>query len=287
MRSDATTCKNLPINLIGFCFVLLFIGSSILHSGSSQPLKGNHLESTSYLIKASWGQRDRYAKYSPNNERLGCWSVALAQILYFHRLAPAGIVRYRCSKKGYSIRENLSENRFNWELFVDTFDDKTSAASENEVAKYIYYTSVVIQKDFGTGSYVLKKHSKRADAIAQHYGCVTKLYDNRKYSLTQLKRVIKEEIDARRPLMLHLRSLSKVSSDKDYHAVAVDGHDMREGKLWVHINMGHKGSDDGWYDFAGPVLKYNDNNYRKLITIKPKRSNNNGSTLRNAINSDK
>ena len=230
---------------------------------------GNSSQSNSYLLETSWGQRDRYAKYSPNNERLGCWSVALAQILYFHRLAPNGTVSYLCTKKGYSIKKSLGENKFNWGIFVDKFDDKTSTASQDRVAKYIYCTSVAIQKDFGTGSYVLKKHAQRAAAIARYYECETKLYDNNKYSLTQIKQIIKREIDGRRPLMLHLRSLSTDLSDKDYHAVAVDGYRIRNGEFWIHLNMGHKGSDNGWYDFSRPILKYNDNNYRKIITVKP------------------
>jgi hypothetical protein len=239
-------------------------------------------QSNSYLLKTTWGQRDRYAKYSPENKRLGCWSVALAQILYFHRLTPEGTVSYLCTKKRYSIKESFGENKFSWGLFVDKFDDKNSTDSQNEVAKYIYCTSVAIQKDFGTDSYVLKKHAQRAAAIARYYGCETKLHDNNKYSLTQIKQIIKQEIDLRRPLMLHLRSLSTDLSDKDYHAVAVDGYRIRKDEFWIHINMGHKGSDNDWYDFSLPILKYNDNNYRKIITIKPNSlssfRNNNGNS---------
>jgi hypothetical protein len=261
--------KNVLIKSVYFCFGLLLFSSSIGHSESEHPQTENHCEKNSYLLKTTWGQRDRYAKYTPENKRLGCWSVALAQILYFHRLAPNGTVSYLCSKKGCSIKEKLGENKFSWGLFVDKFDDKTSPTSQNEVAKYIYCTSVAIQKDFGTGSYVLKKHAQRAAAIARYYGCETKLYDNKKYSLSRIKQIIKREINARRPLMLHLRALSADLSDKDYHAVAVDGYRIRKGKFWIHINMGHKGSDNGWYDFAQPILKYNDNNYRKIITIRP------------------
>jgi len=33
------------------------------------------------LLQTHWDQRDEYAMYAPRQERLGCWSTALAQIL--------------------------------------------------------------------------------------------------------------------------------------------------------------------------------------------------------------
>ena len=191
------------------------------------------------LLMTNWGQRHEYARFSPDNLRLGCWSTAIAQILYFHRLRPSGRVSYQCTT-GYSINENFDLYTFDWSLFVNEFDDSTPEASINEVARYVYFTSVTIQKDFDTGSYILG-HSDRAAAVAEHYNCATKLFKNSSYSLGQIKQVITQEIDARRPIMMHLRNLAYSS----YHAVAVDAYRMEDGELWLHINMGNEGSDNG------------------------------------------
>ncbi len=232
---------------------------------STQPAASRKPRTTGFLLKTQWGQRGAYAKYSPQNKRLGCWSTALAQILYHHRLQPAGAVRYRC-KKGYSLSQNLESHRFNWKRFLPRVFPKTPAAFRDEVAMYIYFTSLAIQKDFGTGSYVIG-HAERAAAVARHYGCETELYASRHVRAETMKTLIRQEIDAGRPLMMHLRDRAR----KQFHAVAVDGYRMRGGKFFVHINMGHEGKEDGWYEYAGAVTKYDDTRYRKLIAVKPKR----------------
>ena len=139
----------------------------------------------------------------------------------------------------------------------------------SEVARYIYCASVAIQKDFGTDSYVLKKHAQQAAAIAQHYDCKTKVYDKLDYSPIQFKQLIMREIDAQRPMILYLRSLSQDLSDND-HAAIIDGYHAKGGRFGVHLIMRHKRTENGWYDFEKPILRYNDNNYRKIITIKPR-----------------
>lgn len=252
------------------CFFLLLFALCAAYPANARPRAEDGPRSSSHLLQTSWGQRNRYAKYSPGRNRLGCWSTALAQILYFHRLAPTGSVNYGCSRKGYLIKEEFTADLFDWNLFVDRVDTKTPAAGANEVAKYIYATAIAIQKDFGTGTYVLKAHQKRADAIARHYECQTELHSSRKLSSTEMVDIVVREIDARRPLMMHIRALSKDQSDKDYHALVVDGYQVREGRLWVHLNIGHKGVEDGWFDFEKPILKYNDVGYKKLLTVKPK-----------------
>ncbi len=224
---------------------------------------GRDNANSSYLLKTNWGQRDEYAVFTPQNKRLGCWSTALAQILYYHKLTPAGVVDYKC-KKSYHIKENLDSYTFDWKLFTNKLGERTSLRRQNEVAKYIYFASVAIQKDFGTGNYVLS-HNQRAEAIARHYGCETKFYNNKKYSSDQIKQIIIEEIDASRPIMIHLKDIAA----KNYHVVAVDGYRSLNNKFYIHANIGHKGKDNGWYDFAKPILKYNNNNYRKVMTIKP------------------
>lgn len=215
-------------------------------------------------LATRWGQRNEYTRFSPDNLRLGCWSTALAQILYYHRLVPTGTVSYKCST-GYAVSEDFDAYTFDWSLFVNGFDVNTPEESINEVARYVYFTSVAIQKDYGTGTYVLG-HSERAAAIAEHYNCDTVLYSSSSYSMGQLKQIIVQEIEASRPVMMHMRDLSHVS----YHAVVVDAFREENGKFMVHINMGWEGSSDGWYDFDSPILNYNDTGYRKIMTIRPK-----------------
>jgi hypothetical protein len=107
-------------------------------------------------------------KNMKSDHRLMIWlsvpfAVALAQILYHDRAQPAGRVSYEGS--GYRVRESL-DHRFDWDLFVDTVTEATPAREQNEVAKYCYYTAIVIGKDFageagllgGTSRWVMTIH---------------------------------------------------------------------------------------------------------------------------------
>jgi hypothetical protein len=215
------------------------------------------------LIVTNWGQSGDYARFSPGHWRLGCWSTAFAQILYYHRLTPTGSVSYHCST-GYSISADFDSYCFDWDLFVNSINAHTPQASIDEVAKYSYFAAVTVEKDFGTGDYVLG-HYQRTSAIADHYNCETKLYSNLFYSMSQIKAAIVEQVDALCPLLMHLRD----KEQDNYHAVVIDDYSTTGGQFRVHLNMGHEGADNGWYNFDSPILGYDDNSYRRIVTVTP------------------
>ncbi|WP_350340156.1 C10 family peptidase [Paraflavitalea speifideaquila] len=78
-----------------------------------------------YLLKTNWDQYGLYTKYTPNNEVLGCWSTAMAQILYHHRLRPSGLVNYQCSK-GFVITDTLDKYALSWTDFSASLDSTSS-----------------------------------------------------------------------------------------------------------------------------------------------------------------
>ena len=215
------------------------------------------------ILKTTWAQRKQYAKFSPDNHRVGCWSTALGQILFYHRLMPSGKVSYECST-GYSISEDLESIKFNWRLFATKLTAKTRSIAVNQVARYLFFVAAVIQKDFDTGTYVLN-NKQRAEALAKHFECETEVYSSKSKSIEELRKIIIAELDASRPVMIHIRDKAK----KSFHAAVVDGYRNSGEKLKIHINMGHGGGDNGWFNFTGPVGKYNDPSYLKIITVKP------------------
>ncbi|MEI9942696.1 MAG: C10 family peptidase [Chitinophagaceae bacterium] len=96
-----------------------------------------------------------FEKYTPDSLRVGCWSTALAQIVYFHQLKPFGHVQYT-SRNGYQIKETMDSSQFNFDLFATTIDSTTPEEIVNQLAKYNYYAALVMQKDFGTDRYMNK-----------------------------------------------------------------------------------------------------------------------------------
>ena len=222
------------------------------------------IKDESYLLETQWGQRGEYAKFSPFKERAGCWSTALAQIMYYHELLPHGNVFYSGEVEGepYLINEITDSYDFEWDLFVNKFEEDTSEESIEQVARYIYLTSVIIQKKFGSGTYFLS-HNERAKALEEFYSVDAEIYSLGDYSYEYFEHLIVDEISANRPLMLHLKSFSDL-----YHAVVIDGFKYKDGEFLVHINMGLKGSGDDWYIFDKVITHYDDINYKKIMTIK-------------------
>lgn len=237
------------------------------------------------IISTEWNQSNEsagdYAKYSPirpgsdgDNWRLGCWSIALAQIFYYYRLEPQGTSIYDtspgCAPRGMPchINEDFDSYDFTWSLFVDYFDSSTNDSQEDEVAKYAYYTAAAVQKDFGTNTYVASAQSNFQD----NFDCTTQVYyldedeDDDDYSAEELKDIIIDEIKSGYPVMLYITNPAEGKA----HAVVADG---LWGTSYVHINMGWGPKDcDGYpcntFYSWGAFGAYN--TISRVLTIRPK-----------------
>jgi hypothetical protein len=226
-------------------------------------------EKIPHLLETEWDQAGKYAMYTPAKIRVGCWSTAIAQILYFHKLLPNGKVCYRCSE-GYQINENLESYKFEWNQFVKNIDDATSKESLVQVAKYSYFTAVVIQKDFGTGSYIMADQTYKK-VLEKHFRCIVKEYYFTDHSFDKKKskivKLIINEINALRPVMLYFSDLKNVT-----HAVVIDGYSEKKDLFWVHINQGLGGEGNGSYNLFDSISRLGDDmEFRFLLTIKPKK----------------
>ncbi len=225
----------------GLVLILLLISLSFL-SAELPEKKAMEKINIGPLLETEWGQRGHFAKPSPD-VRLGCWSTALAQILYHHRLKPSGEIEYKGSK--HRISEKLDYN-FNWEKFSPNLLKEQSEEKIKETALYVYYTSIVIGKDFGTSSYIGKSDFRR-QKLTSHYKCTTRAYRTYREGLPAVKAAIISELKENRPLMVY------ISGSESSHAMVIDGVDTTGGRFMVHMNMGWDGKDNGWYDFDKPV----------------------------------
>lgn len=208
------------------------------------------------LLSTKWGQYNEYAKYAPYNRRVGCWSTAFGQILYHHRLAPlAGRVRYDCTEMNVTISEDLSSYQFDMDKLSKSLD---------QVARYLYAVSVIIQKDYGTYSYRLS-HLQRAQIVEKYFYCTTELHTD--LLPERLNTLVRSEIGNGRPVLIHLRNKAKIL----YHAAVIDGYKKEGNTFRFHINMGRGGDDDDWFDLSDTIQGYDDISYHRIVTIKPNR----------------
>lgn len=236
-----------------------------------------------FLLKTNWDQWGLYARYTPGQQVLGCWSTAIAQILYYHRLKPHGTVAYNCSK-GYAIKDTLSRHPFDWKDFAFSINENSRPEVINAVAHYSYLTALAVRKDFGTSKYL--KMINPAPEIEKHFNCKAVFYGSFTgevpFSQEQMKviaekerikyiigkdsviAVIKREIKYKRPVYFHMGNFTTYG-----HSTVIDGYVEKNSIFYVHINYGAGGFRTGWYDLFRPIDKNDDIRLRAFITIKP------------------
>ncbi|MDB5088971.1 MAG: hypothetical protein JWR09_2965 [Mucilaginibacter sp.] len=219
----------------------------------------------SSLIKTHWKQMGGFEKYTPDHLRLGCWSTALAQIVYYHHLKPFGYVAY-VSSKGYRINENIDSSKINLSRLSFKIDSMTSRSEIDDLARYNYYAAIAIEKDFGTDNYMHKLAS--AGLLEKHYSIKVSRYISWQhilpYTTGKLENIISEEINHKRPVFLHFTNLKNFG-----HSVVIDGYNRKGDNFMVHLNQGQGGPQDGWYNFDKDLLKEGDRSLRVIYTIKP------------------
>lgn len=248
------------ISVLGIAYV--FICTSFPFS----PDKTKCMNDGDRLTTTHWKQMGGFQKFTPDSLRTGCWSTALAQIVYFHKLKPFGHIEYT-SRQGYKINETMDSSQFNFATFTEMIDSTTSTESIDQLAKYNYYAALAVQKDFGTDRYMNKLAP--ASLLEEHYNMKVerfiawhKLVPN---TLGKLEKVIYKELNEKRPVFLHFGNL------KDFgHSVVVDAYCYKNGQFMVHTNQGQGGPTDGWYDFYKGILRPDDNELRVVYTFQPR-----------------
>lgn len=256
--------RKIKVSVITLCLLLLTY-VSISGPFPFFPDKTRCMADSECLLKTNWQQMGGFEKCTPDGLRLGCWSTALAQILYYHKLKPYGRIKYT-SRQGYKINEVLDSFQFDFNLFTATIDTTTSPEAARQLSRYSYYAALAVQKDFGTDRYMNKLAP--AGLLEEHYRVKVKRYISwhkfAPYTSGKLEKVIYKELNARRPVFLHFANL------KDFgHSVVIDGYCYKNGSFMIHTNQGQGGPTDGWYDFYKDILQKGDNALRVIYTFKP------------------
>ncbi len=233
------------------------------------------------LITTRWAQLGRYDDMVPatiQDKRLGCWSVAVAQLMRFHERQTTGRVNYTCTNN-ITISENLGNHIFNWNLIPRSIDNSSPQTEIDETSLYCYYAACVVQKDFETGRYKISGVEAVEAELESHYGVSASTYSTNSYTLSQLESYIKTEIQARRPVWLYLELTNELTDSGSAHAVVIDQYEGSGENFKMHLNCGWEGTCDGMYslksgDFIGSGMHFswNQNQYKCIVTVKNKKT---------------
>jgi hypothetical protein len=254
----------------------------------------------SYLIDTEWGQWSPYNSKCPMNnqpgrppfrERLGCWSVAIGQIINHHHeyynLQSEGINDYLCTTTWIDpqhIVNDLDEYDYDWSQMANVLNGGSSDAEEDNVSRLLFDTATIIQKDFGTGGYctisTTDDLTDLIDELIDHFPAVTALTE---WDIDLTESEIKNEIDYGRPIMFYSIGHDLSNGDSFGHAWIIDGYRYNDSsgrsKFEVHFNYGWAGSnpdslDDSWYYYYGNFPTFDANmtfdvtNYRRGLLIR-------------------
>jgi len=235
-----------------------------------------------YLINTEWGQWDLYNSLCPENHsitgnprcRLGCWSIAIGQIINYHQLQSEGYVDYTCSYYNIvpqHIENDLDDHDYVWSKMVPKLNGSCTSDEIENVSRLLFDVATVIQKDFGSFHYKTIGSpfnvSPMINEIDDHFDYIS-MQTEWDDSLTESE--IISEIDDNRPLMFYIKN----DHPKDWHAVALDGYRSNGGFFEVHLNYGWNNSSgyNDWYNYYGPLPEYNNVTFRRamLIRLAPK-----------------
>lgn len=240
------------------------IAAASLLIGAAVGTGGNVSSLGNGLLTTTWAQRGAYAQFAPQDERLGCASTAFAQIMFFHRLCPTGSVSYQAPgfpTTAMDYDQQAKKGLCDWSQF--TAAPKEGTTEMTAVARYSYAAALTMEKKWGTGSYMLT-HAQRIASAEKHYNVKGQIVLADAPETEQIQ-AIKEEVDNQRPLQMHIRN----KKETEFHFVVIDGYKQNNDKFMVHLNLGHGGGDNGWFDFHAAIKGYDDINYHELWKITP------------------
>ncbi len=209
------------------------------------------------LQTAAWGQEDPYNLYCVKvteggrqyTALTGCVATSIAIILRYHQWPEHGKgtiggyeytsdYRRKVTIPSYSIDDNY----YDYSLMPMTYTSSATSAQKNAVATLMHDLGVMFKAEYnyqtGTGAYA----EDIQQALFEHMGYsgnAYHLYRNACSSDGQFLRIIKEEIDANRPV-----PYGGSSSTDGGHQFLCDGYDNKD---YVHINWGWSGEDNGYF----------------------------------------
>lgn len=262
------------------------------------------------LLQTEWGQSNSpadqqirldYASCVSDlgnwtNNKIGCVSVAIAQILFYHRLKPQNspVPGYVCIGGGRNQdarRISLAfGNSYFFELFPNSLDpfhlSSNQALAElqrRQLQCYLFDVARAIRKNFHKG--YLGSSAQLIDWLKSHFGVTCVCYHfsaDQAADMAKAAKIIAKEVTLFRPVYLAVnRTNDEKGKPREGHAMVIDGFKSDANGFWITVKshaytpiVEHKFNGD-WYRLDQPIGKLAghsvpvDGNERTLMTFSP------------------
>lgn len=216
------------------------------------------------LIYTKWRQRSPYNMLCPGESVTGCVAMVMAQIMKYWECPIRGTGSHSYVHSTYgTLSANFGATEYDWENMPVAADNSSSTAVKQAVATLLYHCGVSVDMKYSPDGSSTPA-SKVVDAMPQYfsYSPSMSLVFQRDYTDNQWKQLLKDELDALRPVFY-------AGQDRSAHAFICDGYDASD---YFHFNWGWGGTLDGYFAIGalnpGTYGPYNVLNYA-IVDIKP------------------
>jgi hypothetical protein len=201
-------------------------------------------KSVSPLLTTTWDQGTYYNHLCPlasggpgGHVWAGCVATALGQVMKYHNHPEQGTGSHSYNHPVYGYQfANFAATTYNWNSMpnaIYSYDD--------DIAELLYHCAVSVDMDFGVnGSGASPGAVIPAVKNYFNYNLETQMKNKDSYSNTEWIAMLKEELDASRPLF----SGGYNSSQTEGHAYVCDGYNNSNK---FHFNWGWSGYYNGYF----------------------------------------
>ena len=222
--------------------------SGVKYTARAKTRNGEERKTIAPLLTSNWNQDDPYNLQTPIKNGMhcvtGCVATAMAQVMYywyrkigFEAQLEQDISTYYSERLNSYVEGFSAPATFDWVNMTDTYDENSTEASRQAVAKLMSYCGRSVEMNYGLSSGAYPQ--RIAEALKDNYGYVTALYLSREwFTDEEWTDILYNELAAERPV------LYGGHSDQGGHRFVCDGFD---GDECFHFNWGWGGTSDGYF----------------------------------------
>lgn len=202
------------------------------------------------LNQIEWGQGEPYNLACPTyfdgsvqkNYYVGCVATASTQIMKYYNYPAKGKGTKSYTSNNKTLTADFGNTTYDWANILNSYDGVTPTEEQKQaIATLSAHFGIAVEMEYmkeGSGA----MSSLVPTALKDYFGYAasTTLRKRTFYSTDEWMRIIKAEIDAKRPVYYAATSEDRMGG----HAFVCDGYDTED---FVHINWGWYGRYNGYF----------------------------------------
>ncbi len=216
------------------------------------------------MVPSRWGQDDPYNRYTPtlngSHTLAGCVAVAFAQVMRFWSWPKRGrgSKTYYWSRGGRYLSASFDHDYY-WDKMPSTLTRSSQQDEIDAVARLLYDVGVSVEMDYGldgSAAYItdgveaMPRYFKYSSEMTTLWRCSDWAYSpstgwycraGAVKTASQWFAELRREVDEFEPFVF------AIYTETAGHAVVVDGYKLSDAGNFIHVNMGWKGTADGFY----------------------------------------